>query len=104
MGWNTPDDCPWSSDQDYYDSKRGPFEGPDDYAGFLDLDDEDPEYTCEHCNGSCTEPYGTDPITECCNCRNLDAPKVARVKPCSFCAERAEIQKQITSISARSED
>jgi hypothetical protein len=26
MGWNTPDDCPWSSDQDYYDAKRGPFE------------------------------------------------------------------------------
>ncbi len=26
MGWNTPDDCPWSSDMDYYDSKRGPMD------------------------------------------------------------------------------
>lgn len=26
MGYNTPDDCPWPSDQDYYDWTRGPFD------------------------------------------------------------------------------
>ena len=43
MGYNTPDDCPWPSDLDYYDWKRGPFdrEESDDDPTPEDEDDEE---------------------------------------------------------------
>ena len=51
MGWNTPDDCPWPSDMDYYDAKRGPMDRPEP-----DEDDEDgPHYfgcICADCSGA----------------------------------------------------
>lgn len=90
MGWNTPDDCPWTSDQDYYDAKRGPFEGPD-------REDETPELiNCDNCTFPCEEPHrhmteGGDLIADfCCLCVLEDAPRSARFEPCRSCAARTK--------------
>lgn len=88
MAGNLPDGCMFSSDADYYDAMRGPFDE-------ADIDPTPESYGCERCgpceacDSPCVNLHGdSDRALFCCRCTTKDAPASYRKNFCEICEGR----------------